>query len=182
MKLLSLSYWQHKHITQGLARGSTLILCFTKTESRAMTALLSYCITARRSKDGHNNGCIETRDPLPSFVWSRVRLRWRDEWMNDHRWRSLWLLVCFLSNLWAGVEARWRSGWLLLLSQPPPPPPATNTTSTVLWPVSFFTIDSSLNNHYSQLDKKWVESAGPLIPDQYLTITYQWAHLRDLFV
>lgn len=55
----------------------------------------------------------------------------------------------------------------------PTPPPATNTTSTVLWPVSFFTIDSSLNNHYSQLDKKWVESAGPLIPDQYLTITYQ---------
>lgn len=180
MKLLSLSYWQHKHITQGLARGSTLILCFTKTESRAMTALLSYCITARRSKDGHNNGCIETRDPLPSFVWSRVRLRWRDEWMNDHRWRSLWLLVCFYQIcglVWRQGEGQ--GGCCFYLN---PPPPATNTTSTVLWPVSFFTIDSSLNNHYSQLDKKWVESAGPLIPDQYLTITYQWAHLRDLFV
>lgn len=181
MKLLSLSYWQHKHITQGLARGSTLILCFTKTESRAMTALLSYCITARRSKDGHNNGCIETRDPLPSFVWSRVRLRWRDEWMNDHRWRSLWLLVCFYQI--CGLVWRQGEGQGGCCFYPnPPPPPATNTTSTVLWPVSFFTIDSSLNNHYSQLDKKWVESAGPLIPDQYLTITYQWAHLRDLFV
>lgn len=171
MKLLSLSYWQHKHITQGLARGSTLILCFTKTESRAMTALLSYCITARRSKDGHNNGCIETRDPLPSFVWSRVRLRWRDEWMNDHRWRSLWLLVCFYQI--CGLVWRQGEGQGGCCFYP---------TSTVLWPVSFFTIDSSLNNHYSQLDKKWVESAGPLIPDQYLTITYQWAHLRDLFV
>lgn len=180
MKLLSLSYWQHKHITQGLARGSTLILCFTKTESRAMTALLSYCITARRSKDGHNNGCIETRDPLPSFVWSRVRLRWRDEWMNDHRWRSLWLLVCFYQI--CGLVWRQGEGQGGCCFYPNPPPPATNTTSTVLWPVSFFTIDSSLNNHYSQLDKKWVESAGPLIPDQYLTITYQWAHLRDLFV
>lgn len=180
MKLLSLSYWQHKHITQGLARRSTLILCFTKTESRAMTALLSYCITARRSKDGHNNGCIETRDPLPSFVWSRVRLRWRDEWMNDHRWRSLWLLVCFYQI--CGLVWRQGEGQGGCCFYPNPPPPATNTTSTVLWPVSFFTIDSSLNNHYSQLDKKWVESAGPLIPDQYLTITYQWAHLRDLFV
>lgn len=180
MKLLSLSYWQHKHITQGLARGSTLILCFTKTESRAMTALLSYCITARRSKDGHNNGCIETRDPLPSFVWSRVRLRWRDEWMNDHRWRSLWLLVCFYQI--CGLVWRQGEGQGGCCFYPNPPPPATNTTSTVLWPVSFFTINSSLNNHYSQLDKKWVESAGPLIPDQYLTITYQWAHLRDLFV
>lgn len=180
MKLLSLSYWQHKHITQGLARGSTLILCFTKTESRAMTALLSYCITARRSKDGHNNGCIETRDPLPSFVWSRVRLRWRDEWMNDHRWRSLWLLVCFYQI--CGLVWRQGEGQGGCCFYPNPPPPATNTTSTVLWPVSFFTIDSSLNNHYSHLDKKWVESAGPLIPDQYLTITYQWAHLRDLFV
>lgn len=146
-----------------------------------MTALLSYCITARRSKDGHNNGCIETRDPLPSFVWSRVRLRWRDEWMNDHRWRSLWLLVCFYQI--CGLVWRQGEGQGGCCFYPnPPPPPATNTTSTVLWPVSFFTIDSSLNNHYSQLDKKWVESAGPLIPDQYLTITYQWAHLRDLFV
>lgn len=145
-----------------------------------MTALLSYCITARRSKDGHNNGCIETRDPLPSFVWSRVRLRWRDEWMNDHRWRSLWLLVCFYQI--CGLVWRQGEGQGGCCFYPNSPPPATNTTSTVLWPVSFFTIDSSLNNHYSQLDKKWVESAGPLIPDQYLTITYQWAHLRDLFV
>lgn len=31
------------------------------------------------------------------------------------------------------------------------------------WSMSFFIIDSSLNNHYSQLDMKWVDPAEPLI-------------------
>lgn len=44
-----------------------------------------------------------------------------------------------------------------------PNPPSTNTTPMFLWSMSFFTIDSSLNNHYSQLDMKWVDPAGPLI-------------------
>ncbi|KAJ4947772.1 hypothetical protein JOQ06_009805, partial [Pogonophryne albipinna] len=41
-----------------------------------------------------------------------------------------------------------------------PNPPSTSITM-FLW--SFLTIDSSLNNHYSQLDMKWVDPAGPLI-------------------
>ncbi|KAG7244352.1 hypothetical protein INR49_004052 [Caranx melampygus] len=55
---------------------------------------------------------------------------------------------------------------------PTPPPTSTITTTTTtttatatmfLWSMSFFTIDSSLNNHYSQLDMKWVDPAAPLI-------------------
>ncbi|KAK5915420.1 hypothetical protein CesoFtcFv8_001011 [Champsocephalus esox] len=41
-----------------------------------------------------------------------------------------------------------------------PNPPSTSITM-FLW--SFLTIDSSLNNHYSQLDMKWVDPGGPLI-------------------
>lgn len=40
---------------------------------------------------------------------------------------------------------------------------APTTTTMFLWSMSFFTIDSSINNHYSQLDMKWVDPAGPLI-------------------
>lgn len=68
-----------------------------------------------------------------------------------------------LSNQRAGVEAMWRSG-RLLLPKPPLSTNTTNTTSTIFfWSMSFLTIDSSLNNHYSQLDMKWVDPAGPLI-------------------
>lgn len=43
-----------------------------------------------------------------------------------------------------------------------PNPLSTNTATTLfLW--TFFTIDSSLNNHYSQLDMKWVDPTVPLI-------------------
>lgn len=45
-----------------------------------------------------------------------------------------------------------------------PNPLSTYTTTMLsLWSMSFFTIDSSLNNHYSQLDMKWVDPAVPLI-------------------
>lgn len=45
----------------------------------------------------------------------------------------------------------------------PPTPLSTNTTTTTLFLWTFFTIDSSLNNHYSQLDMKWVDPTVPLI-------------------
>lgn len=70
-----------------------------------------------------------------------------------------------LSNHQVTVKARWRSSRLLppapftehyqnqhkLQHQPAPP-----------WSMSF-TTDSSLNNHYSKLDMKWVDPTGPLI-------------------
>lgn len=81
---------------------------------------------------------------------------------KGHRWRSSWLLLCLIKLVgWCGGEVKVR---LAAAATPTPASTTTTTTTTVfLWSMSFFTIDSSLNNHYSQLDMKWVDPAGPLI-------------------
>lgn len=78
---------------------------------------------------------------------------------GDHRWKSLWLLVCLIVLVgWCGGEVKVR-----VVSAATPTPNIFTTTTMPLWSMSFFTIDSSLNNHYSQLDMKWVDPTGLLI-------------------
>lgn len=80
---------------------------------------------------------------------------------GGHRWRSLRFLVCLIrlvGHCWRLGEGQ--GGHCCRCCKPsrPPPPP-----HFPFWSMSFLTIDSSLNNHYSQLDMKWVDPAVPLI-------------------
>lgn len=128
----------------GPAWGSTLTLLFySKIGSCGMIALFSNCIITRRMKaivglmDGLTS-VLKHKDTFTNVMWWRVERveRWVDVGVTGGGRHGCWFV---LSNQWACVEVSWRSMWSPLLSSP--------TSTMLLW--SFLTIDSSLNNHYS---------------------------------
>lgn len=125
-----------------------------------MIALLLNCIITRRMKGSPPNGwtyifVLKHRANFQALC-DKESKAWRYGWMVRSQMEVN--VVSGLSYRISGLVWRRGEGQDGHCSYPNPP-----STSITMFLWSFLTIDSSLNNHYSQLDMKWVDPAGPLI-------------------
>lgn len=104
--------------------------------------------------------CMKAQDPFSSISDEESGEVWEmSGWLAvGHRWRSPRPLVCLIKSCLVWRRGEGHGGCCSPVHHRP-----QQTKPMFLWSIFVFTIDSSLNNHCSQLDVRWVDPAGPLI-------------------